>query len=137
MSLLAKKMALLAVKGAPAVNMNATYILSNFIDNTRVLEPRSTGSLAHTILSTLTAVANNYVNNADQGAGVGADFEVMLTNDGGATNPTSGPSLATWHQLNVNRTWTWTTAGPTGTFTVDIREIADTGNAGSATVSFL
>lgn len=137
MSLLKKKMALLAVKTEPAVFLNASFVLSNFITNQRRLSCNNDGGLEHEIFGSLSFVANNYVPNADMTAGRGDAFEVMLTNDGGATNPTSGPSLATWHAMTVDRLWEWTTAGPTGTFTVQIREIANTGNNDSAAVSFL
>lgn len=69
-------------------------------------------------------------------AGVGSDYEVQLTKTTGTT-PT-GPTLATYHALSSTRTWTITRV-PTGTTsftgTLTVREIADTSNTVSCTVT--
>lgn len=65
-------------------------------------------------------------------------FEVQLVVNSGQ-NPTSGPSLATYHSLSVARTWTYSnTPGifASGNWTMTVREIADTTNTDSMTLDW-
>ena len=66
-----------------------------------------------------------------------SDYEVKLTKTAG-TDPTSGPSLGVWHTISATRQWELnsTIIGLTSfSGTMDIREIADTGNSVSASVT--
>jgi len=69
-------------------------------------------------------------------AGVGSDFEARLTASSGSVD--SGPSLSVWHTISSDLTWE-ITHGPSGTQefvgTLEVREIANTGNSSSATVT--
>lgn len=75
-----------------------------------------------------------YIDNND--FDVGDDYEVMLSGTGDL--PTSGPALDAWWTINVTRQWrlTKTVEGIfVFTGTMDIREIADTGNSVSASAT--
>lgn len=67
---------------------------------------------------------------------IGDDYEVKLTKSSG-TDP-AGPTLGSWHTISTTREWTLTqTTWGVKTFsgTMEIREIADTGNSVSASVT--
>lgn len=129
-ALLKQLMSLLAVKTAPAVNLDATLTLFSLVGNVQ-LRCDTDGNLLRTALA-FVGVPDNYVDDADKGAGVGDLFECRLQQTGG-TAP-SGPALNTFHQCNVARTWTWAETDEfDGTLTV--REIANPGtNVASATI---
>lgn len=66
-----------------------------------------------------------------------SDYEVQLTKSTG-TDPTSGPTLATYHTISSIRTWQWASTieeSYTFTGTMTIREIANTANSVSASVT--
>lgn len=130
MSLLQKKMALLAVKSVPAVNLDATITLFSLVGNVQ-LRCDTDGNLLRTALA-FTGLPDNYVDDADIQSGIGQFYECRLQQSSG-TAP-SGPALNTFHQINVSRTWTWAETDEfDGTLTV--REIANPGtNVDSATI---
>lgn len=69
---------------------------------------------------------------------LGDFYEVQMVVTGDA--PTSGPTpgAGNWYTISTTRAWTWATTAPGGldaTFTMTIREIADTGNSGTFTGS--
>ena len=65
-------------------------------------------------------------------ATIGDDYEVRLTVN--TTAPTSGPTTGAWHTISSTRTWAWSSAATfdSGDWTIEIREIADTGNTDQA-----
>lgn len=64
-------------------------------------------------------------------------WECMCSVNSGP-NPTTGPALDTWLQLNVNRSWSWAAPGQfnSGNWTMSVREIANTGNTDSMTYTW-
>ena len=76
----------------------------------------------------------DYVTSGLPDATIGDDYEVMVTNTGGGTPPTGGPGLGIWLTINVSRTFDFSdiAAFENGTWTFQIREIADTGNTDTA-----
>lgn len=59
-------------------------------------------------------------------------FECMCSVTSGP-NPTGGDAIDTWLSLGSNRSWVWSAAGTfqNGVWLIQVREIADTGNADS------
>lgn len=131
MSLLQKKMAILADTGTPAVNLDTTIAIQSFLAAVK-LEILGTGDLIRTLLSADVSVDNNWVTNSKKGGNFGALFETQLTASTG-TNPT-GAALGVFLTINSSVQWDWTETDEfTGTLVV--REIADTGNTDSAAIS--
>lgn len=56
--------------------------------------------------------------------GIGNSYEVRLTVNSGS-NPSTGPSINTWHTISSTQTWTLS-SGNAGNWTIEVREIADT-----------
>lgn len=125
-----------AAAGATAPNVNLTWdgLMTAFVGDIK-LEVHGDGQLLRTQLAHV-GVSNNWVTNAEQSSWppglYGTLFETKLTQSTG--DAPTGPSLATWHTINTEVQWDWLgTEAFTGT--LEIREIADTGNSGSATVT--
>lgn len=94
------------------------------------------GDIEEIIADTWTA-QNSGTEWIDDAGATASDYEVQLEKTSG-TDPSSGPALASFHTINATLQWTWTstTAGTTSfNGTLTIREIADTGNSVSASVS--
>ena len=81
---------------------------------------------------------NEWVASGDKTSTIGDDYEVKLTKTSGGLASPSGPTLATWHTINIDRLWTWIYGGGSPAFwngTLEIREIANTSNSDSSSVS--
>lgn len=82
---------------------------------------------------------NSGVEWIDDGGATASDYEVRLSvTSSSGTATFSGPALGSFHTLSTTRQYTWTKT-VVGSFqwngTMTIREIADTSNSVSATVS--
>ena len=92
----------------------------------------------YTATGVLFGLADTWVADVDQVAGLGDDYEVRLTKSAGA-DPASGPALATWHTISSNIVWEWTQSFGAGTTsftgTLEVREITNTANIDSSSVS--
>lgn len=72
---------------------------------------------------------------AQQTSTIGDLFECYLEKTGG-TDPTTGPTLATWHTISSDQTWEWTVTSSSISFIgiLKIREIANPSNIKQAAV---
>ena len=117
----------------PTVQMAASYQLSEFLGIDEDVTVRNDGDLILTVFSTDSSQANAWVANADKGGDYSNLFEVRFTRNSGAF-PSSGDSLSTWLTIVTDREWSFST-GSVYNYTLEIREIANTSNNDSTTLS--
>lgn len=72
---------------------------------------------------------------AQQTSTIGDLFECWLEKIGG-TDPSTGPTLATWHTISSDLTWEWTVTSSSASFIgiIKIREIANPANTKQTSV---
>ena len=105
-------------------------------DSTAGVRVLANGDVEELVLGTYTAQnsGTEWINDAGASS---SDYEVQLTKTSG-TDPTSGPALNSWNTISATRTWELNNTNAfdqTFVGTMTIREITNTSNSVSATVT--